>query len=83
MQPPTLQKELLQVSFLGIFRTATLPHNFWTARKRKSVIIHYYKKMKQRFSTKKNYKKLIQTQREKSVGQFENKSENVKIANIN
>ena len=28
LQPPTLQKELLQVSFLGIYRTTTLQNNF-------------------------------------------------------
>ena len=29
LQSPTLQKELPQVSFLGVYRTTTLPHNFW------------------------------------------------------
>ena len=28
LQPPTLQKELLQVSFLDIYRTTKLPNNF-------------------------------------------------------
>ena len=27
--PPPLQKEMLQVSFLGIYRTNTVPNNFW------------------------------------------------------
>ena len=35
MQPPTLQKELLQVSFLGIYRTTKLKDNFWR--------LHYYR----------------------------------------
>ena len=30
LQPPALQKELPQVNFLGIYRTTTPPHNFWT-----------------------------------------------------
>ena len=31
MQPPTLQKEFPQVSFLGIYRTTTPPNNFLAA----------------------------------------------------
>ena len=31
LQPSPLSKELSQVSFLGIYRTATLPNNFWVA----------------------------------------------------
>ena len=31
LQLPKLEKEPPQVSFLGIYRTTTLPHNFWTA----------------------------------------------------
>ena len=59
LQPPTLKKELLQVIFLGIYRTTTLPHNFWRATfpwsyPCKKVINHYYKKLKERFSTKKD-----------------------------
>ena len=66
LQPPPLQKELLQVSFLGIYRAATLGNNFWAAillwsySYKKSIINHCYKKVKQRFSTKKDlYKNLL------------------------
>ena len=61
LQPPPLQKGLLQVSFLGIYRAATLANNFWAATLlwsysyKKSVINHCYKKVKQRFSTKKRF----------------------------
>ena len=29
LYPPALQQELLQVSFLGIYRTTKVPNNFW------------------------------------------------------
>ena len=31
LQPPSQQKEPLQLSFLGIYRATTLPNNFWIA----------------------------------------------------
>ena len=39
--------------------------------------------MKQRFSTKKDWQKLVQTHQEKQLERFGNKSDNVEIAKIN
>ena len=47
----------------------------------KSIINHYYKKAKQRFSSKKIHKKLAQSQQAKKLGRFEIKLDNVWIAN--
>ena len=49
----------------------------------KSIINRYYKKGKQRFSSKKNHKKPVQSQRAKKIGRFEIKLDNVQIANNN
>ena len=71
----------MQVIFLGIYRTSSLPNNFWQ--------LHYYvvtfvKKCNKPllqisetdFRLKKIYKKLVQSQRENQYGRFENKSDN-------
>ena len=50
-----------QVSFLGISRTTTILYNFWAAillwsySGKKSIINHYYDKVKQRFLIQKHF----------------------------
>ena len=56
-----LRKKMSQVRLLGISRTTTILHNFWAAillwsySCKKSIINHYYDKVKQRFSTQKHF----------------------------
>ena len=70
MQPSTLRNELLQVSFLCISRATTALHLFWAATLflQESFIYYYYKKVKQRFSNKKDFVKTCSKSTRKNFG---------------
>ena len=77
LERSTLQKKLPQVSFLGIFRANTLPHNFWAAillwssSCKKSLLNHYYKEWIIRFPTKKHFiKNLLKVNKEMRLNQI-------------
>ena len=74
LQPTTLQKELPRVSSLCILRATALPHSFWAAiflLFQKSINSDYYKKLKQKCSTKNDFVKNLFKAREKKLRCFE------------
>ena len=78
LQPPTLQKEQLQVSFLCIFRTTTLPYNFGAATLPWSYSCEKYDDPLLQKKTRKDFiKKLVQSKWGKKLGNFDIKSGNV------
>ena len=66
-----MQKELLQLSFLGIYRAATLPNNFRAANcyevthVKKCYKLPLQKSETKILDQKQIYKKLVESQREK------------------
>ena len=81
MQPPTLEKELLQVSFLGIHRTTKLPNNFRCLHCDGVTLVKKCNKpllqiSETKICDQKIFVRLFQSQQEKRFGCFGNKSNN-------
>ena len=85
-----MEKELSQVSFVGIYRATTLPHNFWVATllwgysckafitkktKKQNKNGNNSKKDKQRFSTKKIDQQTCSKSTRKNLRHLEIKSD--------